>query len=115
MNKIKNKIIFTLGVISFAFSTSALANTETATVIQVEKNCKHYIAKSSSGFHVVGAINHNAPAKDTQLVGDFSNKGFKDMQIGPDKTPIYMELSFIKLNTLSQAEMELEFKCMESR
>lgn len=111
--KKKLSLVF-LAVCATLLSGYAQAD-ETATIIHVEKNCKYYVAKSSSGFHVLGAINHNAPPKDTKILGDFSKSGFKDMSIGDSKSAIYMDLVFNKLTSLDEAKKELEFKCMEAR
>lgn len=103
-----------VGACALIGSNAAMAN-EIATIVHLENNCKFYVSKSSSGFHVMGAINHNPPAKDTKIIGNFNKTGFQDMQVGEAKTTTYMELSFVKLASFEEAKKELEFKCMESR
>lgn len=104
-------LIFSTAMLVFA--GSAFAN-ETAIVVHTENNCKYYVSKSGSGFHVMGAINHKAPEKDTKVSGNFGKTGFQDMVIGDSKSPIYIDLVYSKLPNLEEAKKELEFKCMES-
>lgn len=108
------KTMLMIAVAGFLVSPLAFAN-ENSTVVHLENNCKYYVTKSGSGFHVIGAINHNPPAKDTKVFGSYAKTGYQEMKIGDASSTIYMDVVFTKAGSLEEAKKELEFKCMETR